>query len=182
VDLAWMTEQQLRSNPLAKSLTEEQIIQSARASADRPVLQMVITGIFTPIALGIGLMVSALLQLLAAKVTRLKIGYRRWFALTCWCVMPTVLAQIASAVALFAATSTQISQTDLQVLSLNSLVFHRQPKDPGYMLLSYANITYIWTLALTIVAVKQWSGRSWLYSVLFSTWVIILAAALWAVF
>jgi hypothetical protein len=50
------------------------------------------------------------------------------------------------------------------------------------MLLSYANITYIWTLALTIVAVKQWSGRSWLYSVLFSTWVIILAAALWAVF
>src|SRR5690348_3886425 len=90
VDLAWMTEQQLRSNPLAKSLTEEQIIQSARASADRPVLQMVITGIFTPIALGIGLMVSALLQLLAAKVTSLKIGYRRWFALTCWCVMPTV--------------------------------------------------------------------------------------------
>jgi hypothetical protein len=182
VDLRWMTEQQLRTNPLARSLTEEQIIQAASNASGRRGLQMIITGIATPFIYALALMFAGLLSLLAAKVTNVKFGYRHWFALACWTSMPTLLAQVAAAIALAAATSAQISQNDLQVLSLNSLVFHRQPKDPGYMLLSYANITYIWTLALTIVAVKQWSGRSWLYSVLFSTWVIILAAALWAVF
>jgi len=68
----------------------------------------------------------------------------------------------------------------LQMLSLNALLFHRQPGDPGYTLLTYANLTYVWTLALSVVGVKQWSGRSWLFSFLFSTWLLLVVAIVWA--
>jgi hypothetical protein len=179
VDLRWMTEQQLRTNPLARSLTEEQIIQTASAASGRRGLQMIITGIATPFIYALILMFSGLLSLLAAKITNVKLGYRHWFTLACWTTMPTLLAQVAAAVMLAAATSAQIGQDDLQVLSLNSLVFHRKPADPGYTLLTYANLTYFWSIALSVVGVKQWSGRSWLFSFLFSTWLLLLVAVVW---
>jgi hypothetical protein len=180
VDLAWMMDQQLRSSPRTQQLSEEQIAQVVSLTSERRGLQIVITGIFTPIAIGIVMLLLALLSLLAAKVTNVQYGYRHWFSLTAWTSLPTVLAQIASALVLLSASTAQISQADLQPLSLNSLLFHREAGTPGYAALTYINVMYFWSTALTVLAVKQWSRRSWLFSFLFSTWLLLLIGGIWA--
>ncbi len=183
VDLGWMMDQRLRSNSaLVERLGEQQVSEMVNNASQTRILQMVAAGIITPIILGIGMLLSALLSLLAAKVTNVQYDYRHWFSLACWTSLPTVLAQIASALVLATASTAQISQADLQPLSLNALIFHREPGTSGYTVLSYLNVLYLWSLALMVLAVKQWSRRSWLFSFLFSTWLLLLIGGIWAAF
>jgi hypothetical protein len=183
VDLSWMMDQQLRSNAsITSRLNDQQITELVKAAADRRVLQIVVTGIFTPIVLGLAFMFAALLSLLTAKVTNVQYGYRHWFSLACWASLPTVLASIASALVLATASSAQISQADLQPLSFNSLIFHRESGTPGYAVLSYVHVLYLWSMFLSVFAVKVWSRRSWLFSFLFAMWPTLLVGAIWAAF
>jgi hypothetical protein len=106
--------------------------------------------------------------LLAGKVTNVQRGFRQWFALLCWTSMPAVLAAIPSAIVLMTATTTQIDQGDLQPLSLNSLFFHRTFDQSGYTLLTSINLLGLLGMYLLVFGVRTWSGRSWLFSAIFS--------------
>jgi hypothetical protein len=180
VDFAWMMDQQLRAGMFGAQMTEEQIQAAVRASTDRRGLQVAITGIFSPLGITIAMLIVALLMLMTAKLTNVKYGFRHWFALACWCNVPTVLASVASAIVLFTASTGQISQGDLQPLSLNALFFHKAAGETGYTLLTYVTVLHFWSLALTVLAVKQWSNRSWLFSFFFASWVSWLVLGIWA--
>jgi hypothetical protein len=94
--------------------------------------------------------------------------------------VPTLLAQVASAIVLLTASTAQISQGDLQPLSLNSLIFHKDATASGYVALTYITVLHLWTIALSVFAVKQWSNRSWLFSFFFACWPGLLVAGIWA--
>lgn len=180
VDFSWMMDQQLRSGMFGSRLTEEQIQAAVSAASGRRGVQVVSTAIFTPIVIAIAMLLVALLSVLTAKLTNVKYGYRHWFALACWTYLPTILAQVASAVVLLTTSTAQISQGDLQPLSLNSLFFHKAANESGYMMLTYVTVVHLWTIALSVFAVKVWSSRSWLFSFFFACWPSLLIFGIWA--
>jgi hypothetical protein len=180
VDFPWMMDQQLRGGMFGRQLTEEQITTAVRAASDRRGVQIAITGIFSPLGIALAMMLAALLSLLSAKLTNVKYGYRQWLALACWCNVPTLLAQVASAIVLLTTTTAQISQGDLQPLSLNSLIFHKDATASGYTALTYITVLHLWTMVLSVYGVKLWSNRSWLFSFLFACWPGLLVLGIWA--
>jgi hypothetical protein len=170
VDLAWATDQQLRNNSFVRSsLTEEQItaaVQQAAArghSPARAILNFIGVGIIVPLFM----LLVALFYWVVGKVAGFDRSYRHWYAFCFWVSVPTAIGAIPQAVALATAETTQFTTESLKVLSLNALVFHRAPGEPGYSFLANFDLFAIASLYLSLVAVKVWSGRSWLFTGLF---------------
>jgi hypothetical protein len=131
VDLEWFTDRQLRSSGFASALTEEQIETRVKAAGERSGTAAAFATISTGIGLVIGYLLVSVYYLLAGKVTNVQRSYRQWFALSCWTSLPSLLAIIPAAIVLLTATTAQIDQAELRVLSLNSLFFHRAFGEPG---------------------------------------------------
>jgi hypothetical protein len=108
-------------------------------------------------------------------------SYRQWFAFSSWCSLPGALAVIPAAILLATTETTQIPQEALKTLSLNALFFHRAAGEPGYSLFSYIDLFALATLVLSLIGVKAWSGRSWLFTGLFVgiPWVLIFGPWAW---
>jgi hypothetical protein len=92
------------------------------------------------------------------------------------------VAVIPSALVLLTATSNQLGQDALQPLSLNELFFKREAGQTGFLLLTNITLFNFVSLYLAAVGVKVWSGRSWLFSILFTALPLILIFGIWALF
>src|SRR6478735_9873791 len=172
VDIQWLTDQTLRNSGLTRRMTEEQIEAAiARGTRGTIIAQALIVG-----SLGLVLLrvLESVYLLLAGKITNVQRSFRQWFALSCWTSLPGVLAVVPAAMVLLGATSAQIPQADLQPLSFNELLLHLTPKDSGYLLWSNFGVLSLLSLYLSSLGVKLWSGRSWLFSVLFATLPVLL--------
>jgi hypothetical protein len=163
-------------------LSEEQIAQLAQAAAGRNAIAATLYGIGYTLVLVLFTLLVALYYLVAGNVTNVRRSYSQWFALTCWTSLPTALNAIPAAVVLATASSNQIPQESLQPLSLNALFFHRAVGEPGYAILANVSVLYLLSIFLTILGIKFFSGRSWLYA--FTFWltpVVLLTALVWSV-
>jgi hypothetical protein len=176
VDMAWLIETQMNAAGSAQ-MTEEQL--KATRSIGPQILKWggLIGGMVWIVAIRL---MEALYYLLAGKITNVQRGFKQWLSLAAWSSLPSVLAVIPAAIVLLTATSTQIDQGELQTLSLNNLLFHRTAADPGYSLLISINLLQLAGLYLAALGVRVWSGRSWLFSVVFAVlpWALILGV--WA--
>lgn len=130
----------------------------------------------------IGMVVGALIWLVAAKITKLPQGFKHWFAFACWVSLPLVLSNVVGAVMLSIADTAQIGPGVTQPLSLNELVFHRPMGAPGQAWLGALGIPSFLSWALAIIGVHTWSQRSWLFSVLFVGVPTVLFYGIWAIF
>jgi hypothetical protein len=182
VDLEWLADLQLRNNPLTRNMTSAEIERMARNAASSRGAAVVQSGVGTVLAMALIVLLSGLYYWVAGKVTNVQRSYRHWLSLSAWTTVPTLLAFLASAVVLLTASSSQISQADLQPLSLNALVVHRQSGDPGYSLFTSLNIVQLLSLYLAVVGVHVWSRRSWLFSTVFAVLPFVLTYGAWAFF
>ncbi|HMA10799.1 MAG TPA: hypothetical protein VKO83_02850, partial [Steroidobacteraceae bacterium] len=91
-----------------------------------------------------------------------------------------VLSLIAAALVLLTATSTQLDQADLKPLSINSLFVQRAFDQPGYTLFSSIDLIQFFSIYLSVVGVRAWSGRSWLFSSIFALLPYVLIYGIWA--
>ncbi|MEO6185041.1 MAG: YIP1 family protein [Steroidobacteraceae bacterium] len=182
VDLEWMTDRQIRASGFAKSLTEAQIETQVKQASEHPTRVATIAVVASAFAVVIISLITALYDLLAGKITNVQRSFKQWFAFTAWTALPSVLSVIPAGYVLLTATSAQIDQGDLQPLSLNSLFFQRAPGEPGYTLLLSINLLQFLSLYLAAVGVKTWSGRSWLFSIVFSALPFVLIYGCWAYF
>lgn len=182
VDLAWAADRELRNNPFASALTEEQITQQVQGAEGQRGLRVAITAIASVVGLPLIMMIGALYYLLVGKIFGFERGFRQWYSFSCWTTLPTALTAIPAVMVLLTTKTTQFSQESLQALSLNALIFHRAIGEPGYSWLSNFNLLQLVTLYLSILGVKVWSGRSWLFATLFVgiPWVVIWG--IWARF
>ncbi len=64
---------------------------------------------------------------------------------------------------------------------MNALFFHRAVGESGFSLFNALNLVQFVTLYLSVLGVKVWSGRSWLFSILFIgiPWVLIYGIWAW---
>jgi hypothetical protein len=182
VDLEWMMDRQLRSSPFTSQLTDAQIETQVRAASNNRGMQAAIATVATALAVVVIQLLYAVYLLLAGKVTNVQRSFRQWFALLCWTGIPAVLATIPSAIVLMTTTTAQIDQGDLQPLSLNSLFFHRTFDQSGYALLTGINLLSLVGMYLLVLGVRTWSGRSWLFSAIFSLLPIALIMGIAAFF
>jgi hypothetical protein len=165
VDISWLIDEQLRNNPRAAALTEEQRAQMTSRMNPAVVMWSSIIAVF--VVLVLVRVLEATWYTLAGKVTNVDRSFKQWFALANWTSLPSVIAVIPAAIALLMASGTQIDPGTLQPLSLNELFFHLKSGDTGYQLLSNLSLVSLIGALLAVIGVKAWSGRSWLFASVF---------------
>ncbi|MFO1504297.1 MAG: YIP1 family protein [Steroidobacteraceae bacterium] len=181
VDIEWVTDRAMRTSAFASRLTEAQIEEAVKRSVERKTLGTVATTLGTPIVIVVVGMLGALYLLLAGKATRVRRSFRHWFALTWWAALPAaVFGLVAAAFVLLTTTTAQFDQTELKPLSLNALLMHRNFDQPGYALFGSIDLFQLFSMYLSVVAVRTWSGRSWLFSSIFALLPYLLIYGIWA--
>jgi hypothetical protein len=179
VDVAWFIAQAQAANPGGQEMTAEQ--QRAVESMGGSIVKWstVIGGAIVLLLIRCG---EALYYLLAGKVTNVQRSYKQWLSLSSWSSLPGVLGMIPAAIVLLTTTTTQFDQGQLQALSFNNLFFHRTMSEPGYSFLSSINLLQIAGMYLATLGVRIWSGRSWLFSTVFTCLPIVLIYGVWGYF
>jgi hypothetical protein len=181
VDIGWATDQQLRHSVFARSLTEDQIAHQVQMAQGRRGLQIGISVVGIGIFLPLVLMIPALYNLLVGKMTGMERSFRQWYAFTCWVsALPVVGGALAGVLVLATSHTSQLGQDALKPLSLNALIFHRSLGEPGFSLFTNIDLFQLAGLVLSLIGVKVWSGRSWLFSVLFVGIPVGLIFGVWA--
>lgn len=169
VDLEWLTDSVMRSNEtIRRALTDEQITARAQAAGENPGAAIALGALGTGLGVLLGYLISGAYFTLAGKITGLKYSFRQWFALSCWTALPTLLTLLAAAFVLMGVTSPQILPDAIQPLSLNALYFQRKLGESGYTLYTNLSLPMLLSMILALLAVKDWSRRSWLFSVIFT--------------
>jgi hypothetical protein len=102
---------------------------------------------------------SAVYFLLAGKTMGAQISYGKWFGFTAWSSLPRLLALPLMAVQILTSHG-RVAPNDLNMVSLNYLVFHLPASNHWAGLVSGIDLTMIWTLVLTTLGLKVWTGRS----------------------
>lgn len=165
VDIQWLLEESLRSNPRMAALDDAQRARAVQAMSGGVMKFMSVASVLVMVVL-IRLL-EASWYLLAAKVTHVQRGFRQWFALACWTSLPTLLTTIPAVFVLATTTNGQIENGALNPLSLNELLLHRHMGEPGYSLLVSIGPLQLLAWWLSWVGVRHWSGRSGLFSAVF---------------
>jgi Yip1 domain len=181
VDIEWVTDRTIRASTFASRLTEAQIEAAVKRSVDSKTLGTVATAFGTPLVIVIIGLIGALYLLLAGKITHVRRSFRHWFAFTWWAALPgAVLTFVASTFVLLTVTTAQIDQTELKPLSLNALFMQKAAGESGYTLFSSIDLIQLFSLYLSVVGVRAWSGRSWLFSCVFALLPYALIYGIWA--
>jgi Yip1 domain len=179
VDFDWFIDMTIRSSPRSKNLTEEQM-----AAASRVMTRGVLTWtslIAVPFAIVIYRLLEALWYFLAGKVTKVQRSYKQWFALANWTSLPGLLGVLPAIPLLLGSKSVQLdAATAISPLSLNNLFFHRAMGEPGYQLFTNLNLIQLFTAFLVVLGIKLWSGRSWLFAVVYALLPVAVIAGIWA--
>lgn len=179
VDLPWLLEETLRSNPRTAGLDDAQRARAVQAmSGDMAKVMSVIAVAFM---IGAIRLLEATYYLLASKVTHVERSFRHWFALSCWSSMPALLSTVGAAFVLATTNNGQIENGAMNPLSLNELFFHRHMGDPAYSLLVSLGPLQCLAWGLAIVGVRSWSGRSLLFSTVFVLVPPVVVYGCWAV-
>lgn len=182
VDLEWLTHEQMSASSFGANMTDDEIGRFARQAAEQQGFRAVLAACAALLGLPLVMLVVGLYYLIAGKVTRVERSFRHWYSLVSWTALPQVLVVIPAAFVLASASSAQIPQQALQPLSLNELFFHLAPGDSGFTLLSNVSVLNFFSLYLGAVAVRLWSGRSWLFSFLFNAMPLLVIFGVWALF
>jgi Yip1 domain len=180
VDFEWLKDVMYGNNPDIQALPEDKRAAAMAMLSRNTLLWGSVVGaiIFLPIVF----LLSSLYLWLAAKVTKLPLGFKHWFALTCWTMLPALLSSVVSAIFLIMSDSAQMTPSVLAPLSVNELVLHRPFGSPGYSLFQSLGITSVLTWILAIVGVHVWSQRSWAFSAAFMLLPTVVIYGVWAFF
>jgi len=180
VDLEWLKDHLFSGNKRIEAMPPEARARMSAAMSQRTMLwsSVVSVAVVTPIIFAL----TAAYYALAGKITDVQCTYKHWFSLACWTALPMLIgAGIGFVVLAMEGANAQIGPSELQVLSLNELFFQRSPTQPGYQLFVSLGVFTVWSWVLSIVAIKAWSQRSWLFAATFALLPIVIVYGLWAV-
>jgi hypothetical protein len=178
VDIEWLKDAMFSNNPDFQELDEEKRTAAIAMFGRGPLLWSSVVSMF--IILPCVFLLEALYLLVAAKVTKIPLGFKHWFALACWTSLPMLLGTAVGAILLLLADNSQVPTPSVMApLSLNELLLHVPEGAPGHTLFTSLGIPFFLSCALMIVGVHTWSRRSWGFSsiVVLLPWVLIYGIA-----
>ena len=176
VDFEWLKDLMFSHNPKFEALPEAQRA-AAMGTFSRPVL-LWSSVIGTLVIVPFFFVLQSLYFWVAAKVTKIPLGFKHWFALTAWSTLPILLGTVVGAILLLLSHNTQISPSSLAPFFLNELVFHRPFGSAAQPILDSLTITGFICWGLMIFGVRTWSQRSWFFS---AAYVLLYIAVFYAV-
>jgi len=175
VDISWFADQTLA--PSAGKMTPDQL-RDAHARFSQT--SMVVFGIIGSLFLVIWYLIQALYFMLTAKVGGWQMqGFGNWLNFIGWTSLPGLLGFIASAVYMLSTSSSQISPVDIDVTSLNTLLFHVPYAHNGQALASSLRLTTIWSWVLMVIGVSAWTGKDMMKSAIAVLTPYFLCYAIW---
>lgn len=180
VDMPWLIDQMLAASPQGND-------PAARAAMQQfmnPATMTVTTTVSIAIMLPVIMLLTAVYLLLSAKVVGSDIGFGRWFGFAAWASVPALLTIPAGAVVLLMASNGQIGQNEINPLSLNQLFFNLPLGHRWAGLLDAIHLPLLWSLFVTAVGYRVWTGKSqatsWIvallpYVLIFGIWALVVA-------
>jgi hypothetical protein len=153
LDYGWFREHMIAMRPDLKPEA-----QAAMAKFLSPTSMLVSTVGGAVIGTLVMIALTAVYFLIAARMIGNQIGYGKWFAFVAWSSVPRLL--VVPLMALQIATSHgQLAPEDLNMVSLNFLVFHLPPTNHWASILTSIDLAAFWTIALAAIGLKAWTGR-----------------------
>lgn len=180
VDIDWLKAQMFEGNPDMQKLSPEQRAGAMQFMGRNTMMFGGIIG--ASIAIPVFYLINSLYLLLAAKVTKIPLGFKHWFTLTCWSALPALLGALATIILLLLRSNDQVGPGILQPLGLNELFFHKPLGSKGQGFLDALNIPGMLSWVLAIIGLRTWSQRSWLFCSIVILIPAVLIFGIWAMF
>ena len=108
--------------------------------------------------------------------------FSSWFSFAVWSAFPGILAVVVSLVVFLVRRQPATSFQDLDVLSLNALLFHVPMTSKWYSLASAFNPFSIWVVVLSIFGIARWTQRDKVHAALVVLVPIVVFYGLMAAF
>lgn len=175
VDFTWFIERMVNADPSAKPEAR-----AAMRTMITPGFMTVSTVGWTLISIPALCALSALYFFIVSRLVGSDIRYGKWFSFAAWVGVPGLLALPLMAVQIVSGHG-RIALEELNMLSLNFLVFHLSLGDAWMGLVNSLNLTMIWSAALTAVGLNAWTGRSTAFCVVMALLPLVVVYGAWAV-
>jgi hypothetical protein len=155
VDFPWLVEETIRNLPAenrAESADAVRQFMNPGTSTWTTVAAIVV------MTFAIYLIQSVYLHLANKLTAGADIGFGQWFSFSAWTAFVGVFGVLAVFVLIMMADNNQLAQTDLQPLSLNSLLIHANPGDPWFTWGSSLSLINFWMLFLMSIGFSRWTN------------------------
>lgn len=174
MDYAWFTQHMIASHPEMKP---EQ--QAAMAHVFTPGRMMISASVGAVLGTIVLLALTAVYFLIASRMMGSDIGYGKWFAFAAWASVPRLL--VVPLMALQIATSHgQLAPEDLNMVSLNYLLFHLPMSHPWASFANSLDLAAFWCIALGAIGLKAWTGKPTGTCITIAALPYVVVYALWA--
>jgi hypothetical protein len=166
VDIGWYMDQQI---PQSAGLTEEQRAQAVTAAARfSPTFYGAVGAVVTPLFIVLVLFLTALYYTIVSFFSNDGVKLRQWFALCCWCTLPSLLSLVAQLVNLSVNDARFMLQDSVNPIAFGTLLsIERTAATPIVQrILLGIDITVFWTLALSVLGYQMFAKSSFTKSVI----------------
>lgn len=177
VDFPWLIEETIRQVPAEDRAASADAIRGFMKPDTSMWTTIVAIVIMT---LVIYVIQSVYLHLANKLITGAEIGFGQWFSFSTWTAFVGVFGALAAFILLFMSDNNQVSQQSLQVLSLNSLLFHAEAGDPWFTWASSLTLINFWTLFLMSIGFARWTGATIIKSSIIACLPWVLIFGIWA--
>ncbi|MEO8062890.1 MAG: YIP1 family protein [Pseudomonadota bacterium] len=180
VDVEWLKDAMYSQNPKFQAMPADQRAAAMGMMGRNTFLWGSTIGIL--FAIPLWLVLQSVYLLIAAKVTKLPLGFKHWFAFSSWTLLPALLTTVVAAILLLISDTKQMGPGILQPMSLNELLFHRPLGSAAQTYLDAVTIPAMLSWFLMIIGMRAWSQRSWTFSAIVILLPIVLLYGIWAFF
>lgn len=174
LDFDWLREHMLATHP-----TAEPEVRQAIADTLTPEFMMWTSGIASVIGNLLILATTAAYYMLSGKIIGISIDYGKWFGFSVWSSVPRLFVVPLSMLQILTSHG-ELAPEDLNMLSLNYLLFHLPLSNPWAGLASIIDLTTFWSMALSTIGLKAWAGRSTATCMTVAVLPYVIIYALWA--
>jgi hypothetical protein len=157
VDFSWLVEETIRNTPVERRAESADAIREFMQPGRSPWTTALAIIVMSFIIYAVQ---ATYLHLANKLTTGSEIGWGQWFSFSAWTGFVSVFGTLAVLVLILTADSNQLAQTDLQPLSMNSLLIHASPGDPWFTWGSSLSLIHFWMLFLMSIGFARWTGAT----------------------
>jgi hypothetical protein len=157
VDIGFMVDSQLRSNP---NMTDAQREQAVAAATKLPPVIYDAVGVLAPTVIFLIVFLVASYFTVVSFATGDGVKLKQWFALLCWCALPQVFGSIAQLVNMVVNDPRFMLQDSVDPLSFGNLLsIDRTNASIVQRYLLGLDVTVIWTLVLQVLGYQFFTKK-----------------------
>ncbi|WP_036172308.1 YIP1 family protein [Massilia sp. 9096] len=153
LDFDWLLQHMLASQPNPKPE-----MRAAMAKFMTPRTMLITSSLGVVVGTLLMSALAALYYLIAGKAIGSDITFGKWFGFAVWTSVPRLLTIPLTALQIVTSHG-QLAPEDLNMTSLNYLLFHLPQTNHWAGLVGSIDLTMFWSLALATLGLKAWTGR-----------------------